>query len=58
MTLGAVAAADVRLIVWCRACSHQVEPDPAEMAQRYGAETSAQTPGLLPLRQLGRSIWW
>ena len=38
MTLGA-AAARVRLIVWCRECQHQVEPDPAEMAQRYGAET-------------------
>jgi hypothetical protein len=27
-----------RLIVWCRDCRHQVEPDPAEMAERYGAE--------------------
>jgi hypothetical protein len=27
------------LIVWCKACRHQVEPDPAEMAARYGAET-------------------
>ena len=33
------AAARVRLIVWCKDCRHQVEPDPAEMAQRYGAET-------------------
>ena len=40
MTLGNAAAARVRLIVWCKDCSHQVEPDPAEMAQRYGAETS------------------
>jgi Zn finger protein HypA/HybF involved in hydrogenase expression len=39
MTLGNAAAARVRLIVWCKDCSHQVEPDPAEMAQRYGAET-------------------
>jgi hypothetical protein len=39
MTLGAAAAADVRLIVWCKDCQHQVEPDPAEMAARYGAET-------------------
>jgi hypothetical protein len=38
MTLGGAAAARVRLIVWCKDCSHQVEPDPAEMAQRYGAE--------------------
>src|SRR2546430_5594560 len=37
-TLGSSAAAGVRLIVWCRDCRHQVEPDPAEQAQRYGAE--------------------
>jgi hypothetical protein len=30
-------AAQVRLIVWCKACQHQVEPDPAEMAARYAA---------------------
>jgi len=24
--------------VWCKACRHQVEPDRAEMAERYGAE--------------------
>ena len=40
MTLGAAAAAQVRLIVWCKSCQHQVEPDPAEMAARYGADTS------------------
>jgi len=40
MTLGAAAATQVRLIVWCKACQHQVEPDPAEMAARYGAATS------------------
>jgi hypothetical protein len=28
----------VRLIVWCLDCRHQVEPDPVEMADRYGAE--------------------
>jgi hypothetical protein len=37
-TLGSSAAAGVRLIVWCRDCRHQVESDPAEQAQRYGAE--------------------
>lgn len=37
MTLGNAAAAHVRLIVWCRARGHQVEPDPAEHARRYGA---------------------
>ena len=40
MTLGNAAAVRVRLIVWCKACSHQVEPDPAEMARRYGPETT------------------
>jgi hypothetical protein len=39
MTLGNAAAARVRLIVWCKECQHQVEPDPADMAARYGAET-------------------
>jgi hypothetical protein len=39
MTLGAAAAAGVQLIVWCKARQHQVEPDPAEMATRYGADT-------------------
>jgi hypothetical protein len=40
MTLGNAAAARVRLIVWCKACGHQVEPDPPEMARQYGAATS------------------
>jgi Zn finger protein HypA/HybF involved in hydrogenase expression len=32
----------VRLIVWCLDCRHQVEPDPADMADRYGAEMSVR----------------
>jgi hypothetical protein len=40
MTLGDAAAARVRLIVWCKDCRHQVEPDPGEMAGRYDGETS------------------
>jgi hypothetical protein len=40
MTLGAAAKAQVRLIVWSKACQRQVEPDPAEMAVRYGADTT------------------
>jgi len=40
MTLGNAATAKVRLIVWCRDCGRQVEPDPAAMAERYGAETT------------------
>ena len=38
MTLA--AAAQVRIIVWCKACQHQVEPDLVETAARYGADTS------------------
>ena len=37
-TLG--AAAGVRLIVWCKECQHQVEPDPAKQARRYGEGTA------------------
>jgi hypothetical protein len=40
MTLGNAAAARVRLIVWCKARGHRVEPDAAEMAERHGAETN------------------
>ena len=36
MTLGNAAETGVRLIVWCKECNHQVEPDPAEQAERYG----------------------
>jgi hypothetical protein len=39
MTLGGAGTAGVRIIVWCKSCSHQTEPDPAAMAARYGAET-------------------
>jgi hypothetical protein len=39
-TLGSTAAAHARLIVWCRDCRHEVEPDPAEMAERYGPDLS------------------
>jgi hypothetical protein len=39
-TLGSSAAAGVRFIVWCKACGHQIEPDPTEKSERYGAETT------------------
>ena len=39
MTLGYAANAKVRLIVLCKACGHQVEPDPVEIVARYGAAT-------------------
>jgi hypothetical protein len=40
MTLENAAAARVRLVVWCKSCRRQVEPDAAEMAQQYGTGTS------------------
>ena len=40
MTLGNSAKTELRLIVWCRGCGHQVEPDPAQLARRYGADTA------------------
>jgi hypothetical protein len=39
MTLGSAAEAGLRLIVWCRGYGHQVEPDPIQLAERYGADT-------------------
>jgi Zn finger protein HypA/HybF involved in hydrogenase expression len=38
MTLGNAAASHVRLIVWCKDCGHQVEPDPTEQARRCGED--------------------
>jgi Zn finger protein HypA/HybF involved in hydrogenase expression len=42
MTRGNAAAQLVRLVVWCRDCRHQVEPDPAEQAARYGADLTVR----------------
>jgi hypothetical protein len=39
-TLGSTAAAQARVIVWCKDCRYRPEPDPAEMAARCGADTS------------------
>jgi hypothetical protein len=36
-TLGSTLAAGLVLIVWCKDCRHQVEPDVAEQVERYGA---------------------
>ena len=36
-TLGSTLAAHLALLVWCRDCRHQVEPDVAEHVERYGA---------------------
>jgi hypothetical protein len=40
ITLGNAALAHLRLIVWCRDCGHQVEPEPAEMARRHSPEVT------------------
>jgi hypothetical protein len=40
----------VRLIVWCRGCRRQVEPDPAEQARRYGAPFPIGATGLLAVQ--------
>jgi hypothetical protein len=40
MTLGQALAARVRLIVWCKSCWHQAEPDVADQVARYGADTT------------------
>jgi len=37
-TLGGTAGAGARIVVWCRSCHHQVEPEAAAMAERYGAD--------------------
>jgi hypothetical protein len=39
MTLGAAAKTSAQLIVWCKACQHQNQTDPADVAERFGAET-------------------
>ena len=42
MTPRSAAPAKVRLIVWRKACQHQVEPDPAEMGPRYRRKVCAR----------------
>jgi hypothetical protein len=37
MTPGNAAKAELRLIVWCRGCRHQVDPDLAELVKRPAA---------------------
>jgi hypothetical protein len=43
MTLGNAVRAVVRLIVWCKEYGYQVDPDPAEQVQRYGAECRSRS---------------
>ena len=37
-TLGSTARAHLVLRVWCEDCRHDVNLNPAELAQRYGAD--------------------
>ena len=37
-TLGTTAKAHLLLRVWCEDCRHQVDLDPGELAERYGAD--------------------
>jgi hypothetical protein len=46
MTLGNAAAACVQLIVWCKVCSHEVEPDPSRQPSRIGRDSMAVAAGV------------
>jgi len=37
LTLGQALTAQVRLIVWCKACGHRAEPDVAEQVAHHGS---------------------
>jgi hypothetical protein len=55
MTLGNAAGARVRLIVWCKGCQHQAEPDPrrdgCSVTRRDYPARLQRAAGLFPLRQ-------
>jgi hypothetical protein len=53
MTLGNAAAAQVRPIVRCKSCGHQVEPEAAEMDERYAADTP-----VVKWREAVTLTWW
>ena len=36
LTLGQAFAAEVQLIVWCKACGHRAEPGIAEQSAQHG----------------------
>src|SRR5207302_8667550 len=37
LTLGKALTAQVRLIVWCKACGHRAEPEVAEQVSHHGS---------------------
>jgi hypothetical protein len=55
LTLGQAAAGRVRLIVWCKRCSHQIEPDPAELASRHGEAPAVIEMGAALLLEMRRA---
>ncbi len=40
LTLGQAQSAKVTIIVWCKRCRYQTEPDIAELVARHGRETT------------------
>jgi hypothetical protein len=63
MTLESAALARVRLVVWCKACGHGSEPDPADQARWCGPETTvpewrARLGWSARDAAAGMSIWW
>jgi hypothetical protein len=61
MTLGNAATAHVRLIVWCKACQHKVEP----IWQSKASGTAPRcrflmggTDSSAPRAGAGTSTWW
>jgi len=49
MTLGSALRAHVRLIAWCKACRHQIEPEIATQVERYGPSAGAGMGGTAAL---------
>ena len=56
-TLGSAPKAHLTLIGGARICCHQVEPDPAEMAERHGAETTVLSVLGDAVTDTGKKFW-
>jgi hypothetical protein len=55
MTLGQALAAKVRLVVWCKSCGHQAEPDVAIQVAHHGATMPVPDWALFALLNLRRA---
>jgi len=51
------AAARVRLIVWCKACGRQVEPNPAEMVGNFTSPPPQRKPTCTRARPYSGKSW-